>query len=38
MTDPRAPQTRLSTERHVVLWLAILVVLGFLCYLLRGAL
>ncbi len=38
MTDAPKSQPSLSTERHILLWLVILAVLGFLCYLLRGAL
>ncbi|HRW60602.1 MAG TPA: AI-2E family transporter, partial [Defluviicoccus sp.] len=38
MTDAPESQPSLSTERHILLWLVILAVLGFLCYLLRGAL
>ena len=38
MTAAPESQPSLSTERHILLWLVILAVLGFLCYLLRGAL
>ncbi|MFZ1416296.1 MAG: AI-2E family transporter [Defluviicoccus sp.] len=38
MTDSPVTQPSMTTERRFLLWLAILAVLGFLCYLLRGAL
>lgn len=38
MTDAPDTKPSMTTERRFLLWLAILAVLGFLCYLLRGAL